>query len=209
MGQSGPLFKFISFLFKQFFNKTVDVCWFLTRIVREHPDHLTTTTTAPVSVFNGPFPASLFSIFIFSTFNYKFVHNFADDWIWTMHLRYQKQLLCQLSRIHNHGHCPNPSFYVCTTYDGIGSEHLFVVVSAICKERTDPQKDLILIQILQPTSNICGKNSINWKGRTNSVVLLRKHLLWIFCFNIQRIICYEWVIINRVTAGHAGEQQSC
>ena len=53
---------------------------------------------------NGPFPASFFFIFVFSiqlTVN-KCSINFADDWIRTADLWYQKRPLYQLS----HNHCP-------------------------------------------------------------------------------------------------------
>ena len=42
------------------------------------------------SIFNGPFPASLFPV------NRKYL-NFADDWIWTVDLWNQTWPLCQLS----------------------------------------------------------------------------------------------------------------
>ena len=57
---------------------------------------------------NGPFPASFFFIFVFSTVNSKYVKfkNLADDWIQTADLWYWKQPLCQLS----HNHCPYPIY---------------------------------------------------------------------------------------------------
>ena len=62
--------------------------------------YLKTYHPLPLDVFlNGPLPASLFFIFVFSAVNMSCIGKTSDFW-------HQKRLLCQL----NHNHCPQRLF---------------------------------------------------------------------------------------------------